>query len=254
MNFLGMAVDNKSGNVFVSGGLNSTVNTFSPAGNLLSTLTTNATIVGGVAIDQGGHVFVTDSYSYDQGAVYKYESSNGSLVWSVFPGLSIAKGLAFDSARNTLYVADTCNSRIVALNATDGSTLFSFGSYGSNDGQFEAPNAVVLCPYGLAVADRWNARVSVHNVTGEFIRAYDLGVDFVWGIACDANTGVTWALTGFPYAVIEVATNTMVYAFNPGNATSAIVHDDRSGILYTTDNNSGMVTALRPLCSMQPGR
>ena len=76
------------------------------------------------------------------------------------------------SAPTTLYVCDTGNHRVLALDPADMATVrFSIGHEGSADGELREPRAVVVRDELLVVADSGNYRVCVFTLRGTFRRA-----------------------------------------------------------------------------------
>ena len=74
-----------------------------------------------------------------------------------------------------------------------GKFLFEFGSYGSNEGEFDCPAGVSVNRIGqFIVSDRYNHRVQLFDPTGRFLRAFgcegrtDGRFNYPWGIATDS--------------------------------------------------------------------
>ena len=77
--------------------------------------------------------------------------------------------VAFDNAR-AAWMLDK-NNRVLKLNSA-GKVVFSFGSKGSGDGQFEEPTDLVISPSGkIYVSDQENDSVQVFNAGGKFLSA-----------------------------------------------------------------------------------
>ena len=85
------------------------------------------------------------------------------------------KGVTVDS-RNTLFIADTGNNRIV-VTSIDGESFRSFGSYGADRKEFVLPTDVALGfnkdhHQLILVADTYNHRVQVLNHIGLYITRF----------------------------------------------------------------------------------
>ncbi|MDX8399408.1 MAG: hypothetical protein R8K20_04085, partial [Gallionellaceae bacterium] len=77
--------------------------------------------------------------------------------------------VAFDKGGAT-WVLDK-NNRVLKLNSA-GKKVFSFGSEGSGDGQFDEPTDLVISPSGkIYVSDAGNDSVQVFNAEGKFLSA-----------------------------------------------------------------------------------
>ncbi|MCL5266352.1 MAG: hypothetical protein M1343_14355 [Chloroflexi bacterium] len=111
----------------------------------------------GVAADAKRRVYVADG---NNGRVQVFDDS-GRLVSSI-GRLGLPRGLAVDFAER-LYVVDATNHTVVVYDVNESRMrLFSFGSHGFDDGQFNYPNGVATDATGrVYVADRENHRVQV---------------------------------------------------------------------------------------------
>ncbi len=109
-------------------------------------------------------------------------------------------------------------SRISVFNRRDGSLLRCFGTFGSGDGELGMPFELCFIDDDrhIAVADRYNNRVGVFSVDGQFIR--HVGVGMLRGpqsIAC----------TAFDELVVADSGNSCVAVFSASGdliATSAV--------------------------------
>ncbi len=72
---------------------------------------------------------------------------------------------------DTLYVADALNHRIKMINATDGNTIDTFGSQGSDLGQFRQPAGLDIDRKNkiLYIADTNNNRIQKFDLDGKKI-------------------------------------------------------------------------------------
>jgi len=87
------------------------------------------------------------------------------------PRLAEPAGVALD-ASGKLYIADTGNNRVRVLSPS-GTTLRTFGSPGSGDGQFNSPWGVALDSSGnIYVSDSGNNRVQKFDSAGTFLSQF----------------------------------------------------------------------------------
>jgi len=92
-------------------------------------------------------------------------------MWGGNPPLLFPSGITINSA-GIAYVADTGNNRIVQATAS-GTTIRTWGSAGSEPGQFSTPLGLATGPDGnVYVADYMNNRVQVFTADGVFLRAW----------------------------------------------------------------------------------
>jgi DNA-binding beta-propeller fold protein YncE len=121
-----------------------------------------------VAYDPAGRLFVSDPGA---GVVHVFQD-RGAYLGTLGDGqLARPVGLAFDAARQLLYIADTGDHRVVVLTMQD-TVQASIGSRGSGPGQFNFPTFVSLAPDGrLFVADTLNCRVQIFSPDGAFERS-----------------------------------------------------------------------------------
>jgi DNA-binding beta-propeller fold protein YncE len=121
----------------------------------------------GVAVDNGGNVFVSDG---NNGRMLAF-NADGAVIGSAERGigegdLGLPRGVATDSG-DRVYVVDTVNHLVKAYKlGSDGANRISFigtfGDEGIADGQFEYPNGIATDSRStIYVTDRENGRVQV---------------------------------------------------------------------------------------------
>jgi DNA-binding beta-propeller fold protein YncE len=158
----------------------------------VSRLSVALVLASPVAVAPGpdGSVFVADSGLRKVFAVDR----DGKFVREVVSeGLIRPAALAFDAARNRLYVADSMAHRVFVYSA-DGAPLGDFGGNGHAPGAFNSPTHLAVSPDGrLYVTDALNFRIQAfdagHQPLTVFGRHGDGAGDFAApkGIAVDSQ-------------------------------------------------------------------
>lgn len=118
-----------------------------------------------VALGPADTVFLVDSWLKKIFAIDR----NGKLQRVVVrQGLMRPAAVAYDAARERLYVADSMAHQILVY-APDGSPLKTFGANGRQDGQFNSPTHLALAGDGrLLVTDALNFRIQIFDPAGNF--------------------------------------------------------------------------------------
>jgi len=133
------------------------------------------------AVNPDGNVFVID---YETNRILKFGSS-GDFI-KVIGGAEKFDGKALDapyyadyySDLSRLYVNDRGNNRIVVFD-DNGDFLFSFGSFGVGEGQFDYPHEIEITSDGhIYVADTNNYRIQIFDINGNYINKIDTGKGF----------------------------------------------------------------------------
>ncbi len=127
----------------------------------------------GLALDESGTaLFIANS---DSNKVMKVDLA-GTTLWSVgAKGSGTGQfhwpaGLALDTVRNRLYVADAYNHRIAVLNPVNGQTLSTFGEKGEGPGQLglgQYASLALDAAGNLYVSEATNGRVQVFDPDGK---------------------------------------------------------------------------------------
>jgi DNA-binding beta-propeller fold protein YncE len=119
-----------------------------------------------------GVVFVGDSlYVADSalGDIFVFDKE-GTLVRKI-ETVERPTGLAWDQEAGRLYVADTVNHSIVAMDA-DGNRLFEFGQRGAGEGEFNYPSHITFAGNRLYVNDTMNFRLQIFDGQGKFVSSF----------------------------------------------------------------------------------
>lgn len=184
----GIAVDNVEDLVYVveKGGL-PCVKIFTRTGSYLGRYGSGTLqLPEKLALDSQGQLHVADS-ALNQ--VIKY--TRAGAVGQTIAGLSDPRDVAVGTD-GSIYVADTGANRICKFSGTTGALLWTFGSVGSGQGQFNGPVAIELLYWDndpnkfIAVCDYNNQRIQVfynnnsHDYLGQYRFSGDLKpLDFV---------------------------------------------------------------------------
>jgi len=96
------------------------------------------------------------------------------------------------------FVSDGYGNRRIVHYDKDGKFVKSWGTFGTEPGQFTLPHSIVLDGQGkLYVADRNVGRIQVFDQDGKFLDQWD-HVLMPWGL-CATPTGDIWACGSTPY-------------------------------------------------------
>lgn len=143
-----------------------------------------------VAPGRGGDVYLADSHL---AKIFVY-SPGGKLKRAIrHPSLRRPAGLAYDEARDRLYVADSAAHRVWVLNGA-GALVGEIGKRGTQNGEFNFPTHVTVDREGvLYVTDGLGFRLQFFTpagkFTGQFGRHGDSSGDFARpkGVATDTE-------------------------------------------------------------------
>ena len=124
----------------------------------------------GIAIDNSGNVYVTDS---NNNRIQKFTAEGTYLSQWGTPGTGNGQfqkpsGLAIDASGN-IYVADGQNNRIQKF-MSDGTFLLAWGTLGTGNGQFAYPSGIAIDALGnVYVVDTGNNRIQKFTADGTFL-------------------------------------------------------------------------------------
>lgn len=143
-----------------------------------------------VALAPGGQLFLADSAL---GRVFRLDGTGRALAVVADPGLRRPAGLAYDAARDRLYVADSAEHRVFVF-AGNAQLVAQIGQRGTDPGEFNFPTHLAVTPDGsLLVTDALGYRVQRFapdgGLVGHFGRHGDTAGDFASpkGVALDSE-------------------------------------------------------------------
>ncbi|MBC7875593.1 MAG: hypothetical protein H7Y59_00365 [Anaerolineales bacterium] len=147
-------------------------------GNLIESWGANRFVMPhGLTIDQNDNIWLTDVGLHQ---VFKFDRDGNLLMVVGERGVAGEDDTHFNMPTDvavapdgSFYVSDGYgNSRIVKF-SSDGDYLTSWGSYGTEPGQFDTPHSIALDSQGrVYVADRGNARLQIFDEAGQFIEEW----------------------------------------------------------------------------------
>jgi DNA-binding beta-propeller fold protein YncE len=124
----------------------------------------------GLALGAAGEVYVTDSARAEVLVIAPEGRSALPLKLGVRPAQPT--GIAYDSRRRQLIVADTAAHRLLVF-AADGTHLSTIGRRGTAGGEFNFPTHLwVESDGGLLVSDSLNFRVQSFDAEGRFVASF----------------------------------------------------------------------------------
>ncbi|RJR21427.1 MAG: hypothetical protein C4581_02000 [Nitrospiraceae bacterium] len=104
---------------------------------------------------------------------YAIECINTRFLFDIKPGANQPSDIAIDSKGN-IYLVDGVNSRIVVVDDSGG-WKFSFGTEGTEKGQFKLPLGIDISESGkVFIADTGNSRIQVFDTDGNFLYMFSV--------------------------------------------------------------------------------
>jgi RHS repeat-associated protein len=174
----GLAVNQVSGNIYVSDSASNRVQELTSTGVPLvsfgSTGTGALSEPHGIALDSSGDVWVANTHA---STVEKFSASGGYLASYGEPGkalgqLSAPYGVAVDGP--DVYVTDSENQRVQKLQISSGDWLEEFGNTGSETEKLSTPKGIVTDPLNgdLYVTSYGTARVQAFTAEGKYLEGF----------------------------------------------------------------------------------
>jgi streptogramin lyase len=158
-------------------------------------------------------------------------------------------GIGVDSSGN-VYVSDDGDHRIQKFTST-GTFLTQWGSYGTEDGQFDGPQGIAADSSGnVYVADLGNCRIQKFTYDGTFLAKWgppDVSMQFPRDLAVDSSDNVYVASTGFHNIVKTTSDGTFLTEWgSPGSGYGQFsdpvgIGVDGDGYVYVADTGNNRI-------------
>ena len=128
----------------------------------------------GIAVDDADNIYIVESVPKRIGV---YDASGNRLRVITHESLERPTGIAVDSGRQRIYVADSASrlspNHAIRVFGTDGSYISSFGRVGNKEGEFSFPSYLALDHDGnLYVTDTLNGRVQKFDPDGRYLMSF----------------------------------------------------------------------------------
>lgn len=123
----------------------------------------------GVVSDSKGNIYVSDSV---RAKIYVFQK-NGDFDYTI-ENIRIKRpiGIAISPNEERLYIVDAIASQVHVM-SLDGKFLFSIGSYGNKESEFNRPTYIDVGKDGkLYITDSMNHRVQILDKDGKFIYSF----------------------------------------------------------------------------------
>lgn len=122
----------------------------------------------GIAIDNGGIVYITDS---KRGVVYIFKDNGKTFLSTIGRGIfKRPTGIAVNPKTSELLVVDTLLSQVFRFDLSNRLPKGSFGTDGATEGLFHYPTNIFVTLTGdIIVSDSLNFRVQVFSPEGRFL-------------------------------------------------------------------------------------
>jgi DNA-binding beta-propeller fold protein YncE len=181
-----IAVNPNNPDIYVADESENRVEEFSPAGKFLAEFGMWGTGPGqfqgsaGLAVNAGGDIYVSENYGDRVDEWVPPGAGGAHMLYSTQFGSAGSGSEQFNhpvmtaiDGEGDVWVTDFNNARVKKFSA-QGKFLASYGSYGSGEGQFEAPTGIAINQgTGNAyVADCENSRIEELSSTGGYVRAF----------------------------------------------------------------------------------
>lgn len=147
----------------------------------------------GIALDPAGNIYVSDT---KKNRVFVFDKDEKPLT-AIGDDKTVNWPVGMAISGDRLYVANSHGHNISVFDTKTGSHLFSIGSRGGGNGEFNYPTDVAVDSNGnIVVADSMNARIQILDREGKFIRKFgqrgDGNVDFqiIKGVAVDRSDNI----------------------------------------------------------------
>jgi DNA-binding beta-propeller fold protein YncE len=254
-----------AGGVFVGDTSSDRVQAFDAAGARTGGWGTSGRVPGGfthpagVSVDGEGRIFVADTFNsriQRLSAAGAAEATWGKLSSLGYPTTGSGngefrqpEGVAVDGARRLVFVADTDNHRVQALDADTGAWRATWGgtNAGTGAGQFRLPRAVALDAQGsVYVADTGNDRIQRFDLATSIWTVLPVAVSDPKGIAVDWDGKVYVADTANNRVLVLTPQGETVATIAGGLLAPRGVVVDREGRVLVADAGNDRLVRFNP--------
>jgi len=209
-----------------------------------------------VISDSKGNIFVSDSI---QAKIYVFDK-DGDFSYIIAPQVfQRPVGIAISPDETKLYIVDALASQI-HVTTLKGKFLYSIGSKGSGEGEFNRPTFIDIADDGnLYISDSMNHRVQILDSDGKFISKFGrLGQEIgsfgsPRGISVDSDGNIYVSDTMFNTIQIFNKNGELLMVFGRygGRKGEFALAEDISilpdGVIYITDTNNKRVQVFKLL-------
>jgi len=213
----------------------------------------------GITLGANNEILVADA---DLQRVFRFKKDGTPLGDFGHNVLKRPTGLARDSVRGRIYVADTHAHDVKVFNDT-GNLITTIGKRGEGDGEFNFPTHLTFAGDRLYVTDTMNSRIQVFNADGKMINKFGKRGLYVGnmvrpkGVAVDSNSNI--------YVIESLYDNLLVFnqqgrtLLGVGGSGKKIgefylpsgVWIDKQDQVYIADMYNGRITVLQFLGAPQ---
>lgn len=171
----GIATDS-SGNFYVADTGNNRIQKFDSTGKFIAVIGDPGEREGkikepnGVAIDAEGDLYVTDSSNHKI-LEYKPDGTFAKEFMGPDTGFYGPRDLVV-GPNNLVYIVDQGRTRVARFQPASENYPLTWGTSGSNDGEFRDPTGIATGDGMIFVADLGNGRIQVFDLDGKFVRQW----------------------------------------------------------------------------------
>ena len=252
----GVAVNDR-GEIIVAEYRGHCISIFSANGKKIKSFSSGGSDLGqlwnptGVTVDGQGNILVCDTgnhriQKFSSGTFMTTVGSRGSGPLQ----FNYPCGIAIHPHTNNVYVIDRDNYLIQVLNE-DMSFSSSFGSRGSNNGQFNQPYDLTFDSDGsVYVADQYNHRIQVFTKDNQYLRQFgkqgrgDGELSGPFGVAIDSGDTVYVADSGNRRISLFTRDGQFLKSFKASNSGLYGIAVDKNGLVYACYSDVNCIKAF----------
>lgn len=207
----------------------------------------------GIATDYLGNVYVADT---GNAKIQKYNNAGGFILeWNDNGGIVLVSPVGVAIVDDRVYVLDKSLESVIVYDF-DGNYISSWGSHGSESGQFQLPFSIGAGIDVVYVVDTGNSRVQVFTLDGEYIKT--IGNDNDTGTKLRIPVGI--AVASDSTLFISDSGNNNIYHYSSDGVLLSVIDGQVGGVplrarglaidaddkLYVADSRNERVLRLEP--------